>query len=277
MSSREDNASSGIIAGEKPRHRQSAMIKKTSSYPHRSKELPKSAQRLLITAERLYGQHGLDGVSLRQIGIAADHGNKYAVQHYFGSKLGLIQAVSEMRLPVLETERRRLMSVVHRDRDYSVHRLLGTLLSPLVTELDVQDLQHYARFTLSVMRLDEHLHPFVKSADISPASMEIHGRLNQALSHLPHDVFRRRLSLSCSLFLSAASHLGGKLVLSRKGYPTRAQFFRDTFGASVAVLNAPYPPPADNGLLPADASLPADSRTGNRRNSRTVKTKRTAR
>jgi hypothetical protein len=89
--------------------------------------------------------------------------------------------------------------------------------------------------------------------------MEIHGRLNQALAHLPHDVFRRRLSLSVSLFLSAASHLGGKLILSRKGYPSRAQFFRDTFGASVAVLNAPYPPIADNGLLP-DASLPSDPR-----------------
>jgi AcrR family transcriptional regulator len=238
----------------------SAMKKKPSPYAFRSKELPKGAERLLTTAERLYGQHGLDGVSLRQIGIAANHGNKYAVQHYFGSKLGLIQAVSEMRLPVLETERRRLLVDVHRDGDYSVHRLLGTLLSPLVTQLDDLDLQHYARFTLSVMRLEEHLHPFVKSADISPGSMEIHGRLNEALSQLPHDVFRRRLSLSCSLFLSAASHLGGRLILSRKGYPSRAQFFRDTFGASVAVLNAPYPPPADNGLLPAEASLPAPSR-----------------
>ena len=225
-------------------------------------KLPKGAERLLVTAERLYGQHGLDGVSLRQIGLAADHGNKYAVQHHFGSKLGLIQAVSEMRLPILEAERRRLLVDVHRDCDYSVQRLLGTLLSPLVTQLEDLDLQHYARFTLSVMRLDEHLHPFVKSADISPGSMEIHGRLKKALSHLPHDVFRRRLSLSCSLFLSAASHLGGRLILSRQGYSSRAQFFRDTFGASVAVLNAPYPPTPDNGLLlPPEATLPAPSRS----------------
>jgi AcrR family transcriptional regulator len=240
---------------------------KKTPLPYRAKALPKSAQRLLLTAERLYGQHGLDGVSLRQIGLAAKHGNKYAVQHYFGSKLGLIQAVSEMRLPALEHERRRLLAAVHHDHDYSVHRLLGALLSPLVTQLEDQDLQHYARFTLSVMRLDEHLHPFVKSADISPDSMEIHARLNQALSHLPHDVFRRRLSLACSLFLSAASHLGGKLVLSRKGYPSRAQFFRDTFGASVAVLNAAYPPEAGNGLL-SDADLAADSRKLRRRRER---------
>src|ERR1700733_7006554 len=106
----------------------SAKMKTVPPPARLTKNFPKSPLRLLISAERLYGQHGLDGVSLRQIGIAASHGNKYAVQHYFGSKLGLIQAVSEMRLPVLETERRRLMSVVHGDRDYSGHRLLGTLL-----------------------------------------------------------------------------------------------------------------------------------------------------
>jgi AcrR family transcriptional regulator len=253
--------------------RPSAMIKKVNRRAPRARQLPKSAQRLLLTAERLYGQHGLDGVSLRQIGIAAHHGNKYAVQHYFGSKLGLVQAVSEMRLPALEAERQQLLAAVHRDDDYSVHRLLGALLSPLVTVLGEQDLQHYARFTLSVMRLDEHLHPFVKSADISPGSMEIHGRLNQALSHLPHDVFRRRLSLSVSLFLSAASHLGGRLILSRKGYRSRTQFFRDTFGASVAVLNAPYPPAPDNGLLPE--AQPADSPRSRERN-RSVSAARSA-
>jgi len=216
--------------------------------PWRTRSLPKGAQRLMLTAERLYGQHGLDGVSLRQLGMAAGHSNKYVVQHYFGSKLGLIHAVSEMRLPGLEAERQRLLEAAHRDEDYRLERMLAALLSPLVTQLEDQDLRHYARFTLSVMRLDEHLHPFMKSADISPGSMEIHERLNQALAHLPHDVFRRRLALAVSLFLGAASQLGGKLVLSRKGYATRAQFFADAFGASVAVLKAPYPPSAVDGL-----------------------------
>jgi AcrR family transcriptional regulator len=215
----------------------------------RGKQFAKGAQRLMIAAERLYGQHGLDGISLRQLVLAADHGNKYAVQHHFGSKLGLIQAVSEMRLPALEAERLRLLEAAHRERDLSVKRLLGALLSPLVTVLNGQDLQHYARFSLSLLRLDEHLHPFMKSGDISPGSMEIYARLQRALRHLPPDVFRRRLSLAVSLFLNAASQLGGKLILSRRGYVSREQFFRDTFGASIAVLNAPYPPAAGNGLL----------------------------
>src|SRR6202012_1517455 len=72
-------------------------------------DYPPGAQRLMITAERLYGQHGIDGISLRQLVTAAGQGNNYAVQHHFGSKLGLIQAVSQMRLPALEAGRPKML------------------------------------------------------------------------------------------------------------------------------------------------------------------------
>jgi AcrR family transcriptional regulator len=226
--------------------------------PRLFEEYPKTAQRLMIAAERLYGQHGLDGISLRQLVAAAGQANNYAVQHHFGSKLALIQAVSEMRLPAMEAEREILLDQARRDGDLGVERMLAALLAPLVTVLDEAALQDYARFTLSVMHLDPHLHPFMKSADISPASMEIHGRLEQSLSHLPPDVFRRRLSLAASVFLNGASELGGKLVLSENGYATREDFFQDVFRASLGVLSAPFPPEA-YGLAwtPRDAARPS--------------------
>lgn len=207
-------------------------------------EFPPVARRLMITAERLYGQHGLDGVSLRQIVAAAGQSNNNAVPHHFGSKLGLVQATSEMRLPPLEQERHALLARARRDGDDSPERMLGALLIPLVTVLNERDLEPYARFTLAVMKLEPGLHPFVKSADISPASMEIRSRLARRLGHLPQDVFRRRLSLACGLFLSAVSQLGGRLSLSSDGYSSRQVFVQDVFGASVGVLAASYPPAA---------------------------------
>ncbi|MDB5425356.1 MAG: TetR/AcrR family transcriptional regulator [Phenylobacterium sp.] len=211
----------------------------------------------MMAAERLYGQHGLDGISLRQLVAAAGQANNYAVQHHFGSKLGLIQAVSEMRLPAMEAERGVLLALARRDGDLGLERMLGALFAPLVTVLDDASLQDYARFTLSVMHLEPHLHPFMKSADISPASMEIHGRLEQCLSHLPPDVFRRRLSLAASVFLNGASQMGGKLVLSADGYATRESFFRDIFRASLGVLSAPFPPEAYGiAWSPRDATPP---------------------
>ena len=199
----------------------------------------------MITAERLYGQHGVDGVSLRQIVAAAGQSNNNAVPLHFGSKAGLIQAVSEMRLPPMESQRRVLLAAAHEDDDRSVERMLGVLLMPLVTVLSEHDLEHYARFTLAVMKVEPEEHPFVKSGDISPASMEIHTQLEACLSHLAPDVFRRRLALACSLFLSGVAQVGGSLRLSSTGYVSRQAFFQDMFGAAIAVLKAPFPPVAN--------------------------------
>ncbi|CAN5239356.1 hypothetical protein BH10PSE4_BH10PSE4_01890 [soil metagenome] len=208
--------------------------------PRLFQEYPKTARKLMLAAERLYGQHGLDGVSLRQLATAAGQANNYVVQHHFGSKLGLIQAVSEMRLPAMEAHRQTLLDAARAEDDYSVPRMLSCLFSPLVTVLEVQDMKDYARFTLAVMHLDPEQHPFVRSADISPASTVIHGKLSENLSHLAPDVFRRRLALSASVFLNGISELGGKLKLSPTGYASNDQYCSDIFEAALAVLTCPF-------------------------------------
>lgn len=203
-------------------------------------EYPKTARKLMLTAERLYGQHGLDGVSLRQLATAAGQANNYVVQHYFGSKLGLIQAVSEMRLPALEARRQVLLDAARAEEDLGVDRMLSCLFSPLVTELEAQDMKDYARFTLAVMHLDPAQHPFARSTDISPASTEIRLKMSESLSHLAPDVFRRRLALSASVFLNGVSELGGKLKLSPGGYASHAQYRSDVFEAALAVLTCRF-------------------------------------
>jgi AcrR family transcriptional regulator len=196
----------------------------------------------MLAGERLYGQHGVDGVSLRQIVAAAGQGNNNAIPLHFGSKRGFIQAISEMRLPRLEKYRLLLLDRAHRDGDLTTRRMLRVLLMPLATEMNAHDLEHYARFTLAVIRVEPEEHPFVKSADMSPASMEVHQRLREALGHLPPDVLRRRLALACNLFLGSASHVGGRLQFTRDGYKTRQLFFEDMFEAALAVLGPGFPP-----------------------------------
>lgn len=67
-----------------------------------------SALRIVVTAERLFAQHGIDGVSLRQISTDAGSANNSAVHYHFGSKEGLIAAIFRHRLPQLTSERRLL-------------------------------------------------------------------------------------------------------------------------------------------------------------------------
>ena len=70
---------------------------------------PSAKQQLVLTAERLFAQHGLDGVALRQIAVTAGSANKSAVQYHFGSKDALVRAILVGRLDQL-TQRRRLLA-----------------------------------------------------------------------------------------------------------------------------------------------------------------------
>ena len=52
---------------------------------------------LLATAERLFAERGIAGVSLREIGAAAGQRNNSATQYHFESKHGLVLALCEHR------------------------------------------------------------------------------------------------------------------------------------------------------------------------------------
>jgi len=77
---------------------------------------PSTQEQIVRAAERLFARHGIEGVSLRQIGAAAGNGNNSAVQYHFGSKDQLIQAIFEDRLPRLH-ERRKLLIAERRPND----------------------------------------------------------------------------------------------------------------------------------------------------------------
>ena len=63
---------------------------------------------LVVTAERLFAERGIDGVSIRQITQEAGVANNSAVTYHFESKAGLVRAIFEHRVPYL-AERRRLL------------------------------------------------------------------------------------------------------------------------------------------------------------------------
>src|SRR5690606_18562327 len=69
------------------------------------KDYSEGAWQLMVAAEKLFGRHGIEAVSLREIAATANHANSSAVQYHFGSKENLVQAVFEMRMPKLEAAR----------------------------------------------------------------------------------------------------------------------------------------------------------------------------
>ncbi len=66
-------------------------------------------ERILATAERLFAEYGYDGVSIRQIGAAAD-AQIALINYHFGTKEMLYRAVFENRINPLSERRRTALA-----------------------------------------------------------------------------------------------------------------------------------------------------------------------
>ena len=87
--------------------------------------------RLLEAAERLFAEHGLDGVSVRSIAAAA-HVDVAMINYHFGSKLGLFRAVFRRRADALNAMRlQALGGALPRSRGRpDLERVLYALAAP---------------------------------------------------------------------------------------------------------------------------------------------------
>ena len=68
----------------------------------------RTREQILDTAERLWGDRGVEAVSLREIRIAAGQRNSSALQFHFGGRDGLLLALAERHLPRLAALQERL-------------------------------------------------------------------------------------------------------------------------------------------------------------------------
>jgi AcrR family transcriptional regulator len=106
------------------------------------------ALRLVLAAERLFALHGVEGVSLRQIGAEAGFANNSAVHYHFGSKDGLVEAILRHRLPQLISERRLLAAQCDPG---DVRSRFGAHYLPVLNMAEMPD-NHYVTFIEQLQR-----------------------------------------------------------------------------------------------------------------------------
>lgn len=81
-----------------------------SATPRKARPLATSTrERLILEAESLFGERGIDGVTMRMICEAADQKFAGSVQYHFGDQLGLLYAVFEYREDQLQPQREALL------------------------------------------------------------------------------------------------------------------------------------------------------------------------
>jgi AcrR family transcriptional regulator len=107
---------------------------------------PSTKEQIVREAERLFARHGYDGVSLREIGVAAGSGNNSAVQYHFGSKEQLVVAIFEHRLGHIDERRGLLIAQVE---PHDLRSWVECYVLPLLEQGEMAG-SHYMSFLVAV-------------------------------------------------------------------------------------------------------------------------------
>lgn len=218
------------------------------------KAYSKGALQLILTAERLFGEHGIESVSLRQVVTAAGQANTNAVQHNFGDKKGLIQAVYDMSAPIIDAGRkRRLEEAKDSAGRVSVPQLLSAMYLPILEDLNEVSQRSYVLFNSRLLQVNLSEHPFRSSKLPQPATEEISARLRMHFSYLPDQVFLLRFRMATELFLVGLKEKWLLQQIKHNPYPAEGAYWYELLQAVEAILKVPYTGTGPAAPAPAKA------------------------
>jgi AcrR family transcriptional regulator len=193
---------------------------------------------LILAAERLFAEGGIEGVALRQINQAANQKNISAAHYHFGSREGLVQAVLAYRLPKLDRRRGELLQRKVAAKD--VRFYLEAFIAPLVEELAPREEgNYYLRF---IQQYEKYRGDYAFVRRISPWGVEIYAGLESLLYYIPENVRRLRLGYLINMIhsvLATAEERLEKGEVSHEDVPLIAANTVDMFAAALgAALSA---------------------------------------
>lgn len=196
---------------------------------------------IIEAAEMLFAEHGVNGASLRQIGVASGSANTNVVAYHFGNKEALVAAVIRHRLPAIEAVRTRMLRErEQRDNPLSLFELLFIMFHPVVQQRNADGQRSYAAFIGGLFRSGSAWKRY-SLGDEYPTTAGIIARIHQHLG-LPVPLFRARMKICTNMVVSSLDLLEMEGIVSDES--ERGQFF-DTIAMAEAALRAPEGASAD--------------------------------
>ncbi len=188
---------------------------------------------MIAAAERIVAERGLGSMTLSAVQAAAGQSNKSAATYHFGSRDGLIAAITEARMAPINEHRWRLIKE-HDDRaePLTLHHVAASLLIPLAAGTLGNSESHWARFLAQVV-MDpaqaDRMHEYVHSDSLREVQRRFH-----RISDLPAGLQTHRYGAMVSLCIATLASWEGR---PRAAVPDH--LVTDLVEMCVAVLAAP--------------------------------------
>jgi AcrR family transcriptional regulator len=160
-----------------------------------------TARQLMLTAERLFAEHGLAGVSLRQIATEAGSANSSAVHYHFGSKERLVEEILAYRVSDLVQRRALLRARLNAD---DVGERLEAHLLPVI-ELAESPGNYYVSFVEQLQRTDPWRRLLAGQSEIARAQEEFLEDMRRLLPDVDEPVRTMRIIQVQTFSLHAAA------------------------------------------------------------------------
>lgn len=215
--------------------------------------------RLIEAAEELFGEHGIEGISLRRVAEQAGQKNVNAAQYHFGSREGLLKAILDYRRPQVDEWRRQYLE----DRNISaddgdIRLIIFALAVPLLQQpgRTGRQARSFCRFQRSLHLFDAYNAIWNRSQDSAPVTTQLYRSLRRQLPHLPEREWIFRVNTLGRLMVSMICDFDSFIMDTAAD---RARFLSELVGLNVAGFTAPFDPVVDADIVEAAARISVES------------------
>jgi AcrR family transcriptional regulator len=177
-----------------------------------------SRDMLIIAAERLFAEHGLDAVSTRQIARAAGQANTAAVHYWFGSREMLVEAILERRMSAINRQRLDMINDFLRSkRQPDLREIVSLYVRPLTAQLAGGT--PYVRFTAQVYASLEIDIGTLAAGKWDQSLRAVARMVRDRLPTLPRPILRTRVAFLFHQVVYALADWERERLTDRPGIP----------------------------------------------------------
>lgn len=196
--------------------------------------------RLLRAGERLFAEHGIERVRLREINAMAGQRNSSALHYHFGSRDGLVLAILGAHQREMDKELEpRLDELESRAEPPTIREIVEVAIYPLARQLATQSGRDFLRLLPQVLDLVTVPVRQGRTVPLAKQSARIIALLERCLGDLPVALRRERVMTYVLMITSLFVERAVEVEAGRRHGLTDEQFAAHACDVITGALEAP--------------------------------------